>query len=212
MSGARPCSAAEAVQRALSLVGKGGQYILGTGDYRPKFVGGKLIDVPWTEHGETHDIGSDCAGFALSWCYKLRRHRPGFASGRVPPEYRDQSDVDDDINCNSAIEDALTKRELFMVTDTPSPGTLLVYPTLRIRGKDGELHTFIGHAGIVTSCKRVSRWDFEHPQYELLDVAQCKGPNRRQPAVIATDGSVWSHHDAIWPKPAHRTMMLIALP
>jgi hypothetical protein len=200
--GIDPCSASEAVERARSLINKGGQYILGTGDYRRSYP------LPWTQR--MGQLGSDCAGFAICWCYRLIRHRPGFASGRVPEAYRDQSDVDDDINCNSLIEDALTTREICeLVTDEPQLGDLIVYPTIRIKGVDGEVHTFIGHVGIVIGNKRAQgRWDWQHPPYRLLDIAQCKGPNGRAPAVVQTDGSIWEAHDAKWPKPSHRTCVI----
>lgn len=196
MTGPRPCSADEAVARALSLVGKGGQYILGTGDWRP--TSPTAPDVPWT----TRDgqVGSDCAGFAISWCYKLPRHRPGYNHGPW-------ATVEDDLNSNSALEDAQHGRELFELVTTPAPGVLLLYPTFRLQG-----HTFIGHVGIVTSVKRCAEWDFDHPPYRLLDVAQCKGPNGRKPAVVATDGSLWEHHDSLWPKGQRRTWMVRALP
>ncbi len=101
----RPCSPAEAIQRALSIVGHGGQYWLGTGDWKPN-----ATDVPWTtNNGGT---GSDCAGFAISWCYKLTRHRPGFNVGSW-------SSCSDDLNCNSAIEDAEHAGELFEIAQWP---------------------------------------------------------------------------------------------
>jgi hypothetical protein len=190
--GRTPCSASEAVIRALSLVGNGGQYILGTGDYLGE---GKP---PWTYRDKM--LGSDCAGFAICWAYKLKRHRPGFNRGKW-------STVSDDINCNSALEDAQHKQELFVLADRPEPGVLLVYPTFTVSGK-----RFIGHVGIVTGLSRVAEWDPLRPQYELLDVAQCRGPNERKPAVVKTDGSLWSHHDAVWPKLQHRTWMIKARP
>jgi hypothetical protein len=209
----RPCSADEAVARAKRLINRGGQYILGTGDYRPRFMAARLVDVPWTERDGK--LGSDCWGFAFDWCYKVPRHRPGLASGRVPAAYRDQSDVDDDINCNSAIEDALTTQDLFEVVTSgvPEIGDLVVFPTLRFV-IDGEVKKFTGHAGITIGTGRVSpsMWDWRDPPYHLLDIAQCKGPNGRIPAVIETDGSLWEHHDNIWPKPAHRTFVLRVKP
>lgn len=206
MTGAPPCSALEAVERAKRLIGVGGQYVLGTGDYKPTVIAGKLVDVPWTDRKGM--IGSDCAGFAICWCYKLKRHRPGFASGRVPREYWDQSDVDDDINCNSLIEDALTTKELCELVDgVPILGDLLVYPTLKLAGYE---RPFIGHVGIVIDNARAFGvpWSKEHPQYRLLDIAQCKGGNGRTPAVVKTDGSHWEHRDEQWPKPAHRTVVI----
>lgn len=194
----RPCSAAEAVERALSLVGKGGQYVLGTGDH----VGEGLP--PWTTRDGVS--GSDCAGFAMCWAYKLRRHRKGFNVGSW-------ATVSDDLNCNSAIEDARHERDLFeLVTGAPQPGDLVTYPTFKLVGIDGQTRTFIGHVGIVTSVTRVLEWDPATPQYELLDVVQCKGPNGRKPAVVATDGSLWAHHDTVWPKPQHRTVLLRVRP
>ncbi len=211
-TGPRPCSVAEALQRADMLYREqSGQYVLGTGDYRPG-----ADDRPWTERDGLW--GSDCAGFAMCWVWKLPRHRPGFASGMLPAAYRDQSDVDDDINCNSAIEDALTVQELYTVVTSgvPIPGDLLVYPTLRIKGDDGQLHTFVGHVGLVVGNDRATGSRFrtdddanaQGANYELLDVLQCRGQNGRRPAVVKTDGSVWSHHDTVWPKPAHRTTVL----
>jgi hypothetical protein len=209
-TGARPCSAGEAVERARRVIGKGGQYVLGTGDYRPTYISSKLVDLPWTARGEL--TGSDCAGFAICWCYKLRRHRPGFASGRVPDEFRDQSDVDDDINCNSLLEDALTAQEICCIVESgiPQPGDLIVYPSLRLTLKDGSLFKTIGHIGIVLGNSRIigNAWTWQDPPYHLLDVAQCKGPNERKPAVIQTDGSIWSAHDDKWPKPAHRSRVV----
>lgn len=197
-TGPRPCSAAEAVARALSLVGKGGSYVLGTGDYTPIRGNEPIRDEPWTYRDGIK--GSDCAGFALSWCYRIKRHRPGYNRGSW-------ATVTDDLNCNSAIEDAEHGRELFeLVTGPIQPGDLLTYPTFKagILGK-----RFIGHVGIVTG---VSRWNGQPGRYDLLDVAQCCGPNGRSPAVLATDGHVWAHHDAVWPQPSRQTRVLRAIP
>ena len=167
------------------------EYKLGTGDYHP--------------HGYTKQY--DCAGAAQCEAYKLKRHRPGFASGRVPVEYRDQSDVDDDINTNSAIEDSLTKRELYeQVLEAPVlPGDLIMYATLRIKAHDGELHTFIGH---VLMIKTVPDGWMSADGFHRLRVLQCCGPNGRRPAVIETDGSSIDRHNANWPKPAHRAVIV----
>ena len=197
----RPCSSTEAVQRALSLVGKGGQYWLGTGDYRPRTVAGQLVDQPWTSNNG--GIGSDCCGFAVDWCYKLPRHRPGYNVGSW-------SSCSDDINCNSAIEDAEHARDLFEIADRPMPGDLIAYPT--IYTKDGLEH--VGHVGIIVAVNRCAEWDPTTPQYYLLDVVQVCGPNGRMPAAIRTDGSVWDHHDVkpFVTKPEHKTRVLRARP
>ena len=118
--------------------------------------------------------------------------------------------MSDDINCNSAIEDALHGCEVFeLASGAVQPGDLLCYPTFTLLAPDGTHKQFIGHVGIVTGV-RALEWDWAWPQYELLDIAQCKGPNGRKPAVVATDGSLWAHHDTVWPKVQHRTRVLRA--
>jgi hypothetical protein len=187
----RPCSPAEAVARALSMVDVPGPYILGTGDYNPSGP-----DVPWTERDGLR--GSDCAGFAISWCYKLPRHRPGYNIGPW-------SSVSDDLNCNSAIEDAEHARELFTLADgAPQVGDLIAYPTIRLAG-----HVFIGHVCIVVGVGRAGAWSV--PDYSLLDVVHCHGPNGRKPACTRADGAIWNQHDHVWPKPEHRSRLLRAV-
>lgn len=176
-------------------------YQLGTGDYDPKHP-----DDPCTTRRDGKR-GSDCAGAAQCYAYKLKRHRPGFASGQVPLKYRDQSDVDDDINTSSGIEDALTKQEIYeIVNEGPVlPGDLLSYATLRIKGADGEVHVFIGHVGMI---KFVPEGWTRADGFDQLRILQCKGPNGRMPLVVETDGSLWDRHDMNWPKEQHRTQIL----
>jgi hypothetical protein len=197
----RPCSAVEAVTRALSIIDKpGGQYLLGTGGYRPYVLNGVLIDRPWTQD-ENGSYGTDCAGFALSWCYKLHRSRPGYNKGGA-------FDIEDDINSNSAIGDAVGARDLFELADgMPKPGDCLVYPTFRLNGL-----LFIGHAAIVVDTSRATSWDPKQPRYDLLDIAQSHGPNHFQPGVVRTDASVFEHHLLQWPRPEQTVYMLRALP
>lgn len=200
MSDPRPCSAVEAVQRALSLDSTGKPYELGTGDYRPRFLG-SLIDLPWTTNA-AGATGSDCAGFAISWCYRLQRHRPGFNVGPW-------STAADDINVDSAIQDANHTRELFEIVTTPFPGALLLYPTITLPGHPGS---WMGHVAIVVSVARCKAWDASNPDYSLLDVRQCMGGNGRVPGVVSSDGAIWANHDHTWPLPQHRSVMLRALP
>jgi CHAP domain len=200
----RPASAPEAVARARRLLtypsnARNG-YMLGTGDYRPRMTSTGLWDMPWSQttdaSGAIH-TGSDCAGFALAWCYKLQRHRPGYNHGGA-------FYVEDDINSNSAIGDALGERDCFeLATGAPRPGDLIAYPTFRLNGL-----VFIGHVAIVVGVSRVIAWDPKAPRYDQLDIVQVCGPNGRTPAAIATDGSVFAHHAATWPKPEHTCYLL----
>ncbi len=184
-TGPRPRYTAEqAVAQARALVGRG-VYQLGTGDIDTRY-----------------DDPRDCFGFAFCEVYGVRRHRPGFNHGPW-------ASVESDINCNSAIEDADHAGELFERVDTPAPGVLLTYPTIRLVGYP---QPFIGHVGIVVSVARCIEWDPEFPTYAMLDVVHCHGPNGRRPGIAATDGAVWGHHDQNWPKPEHRTAMLRVKP
>jgi hypothetical protein len=65
---------------------------------------------------------------------------------------------------------------------------------------------------IVIGVTRAAAFDLAkpYPDYSLLDVAQCCGPNGRTPAVILSDGAIWNQHDHQWPKPEHRTAVLRA--
>ncbi len=193
----RPCSADEAVARALSLVGMAGAYWMGTGTYYP--IGG--LDLPWTRDKDGN-LGSDCAGFAISWCYKLRRSRPAFNRGAW-------ASVSDDLNCNSLIEDADHHQELAERVFTPAPGVLLLYPTFHL---EGHPLPWIGHVKIVTGISRCAEWDHDHPDWSLLDTAECMGPDGRRPGVVAGTGASLVEHDKKWPKPEHRTCMLRVLP
>lgn len=163
------------VEIALALAGTG-VYQLGTGD----------SDTPMGDP-------SDCAGFAICKCHALRRHRPGFNRGSW-------ASVSDDINCNSAIEDADHKRELFERVALPEPGDLLTYPSFISGGKH-----FIGHVAIITHVplgwKPGDHWGD-------LTVVQCCGPNGHRPGIVRTDASHWDAHDRTWPLPQHRTALL----
>ena len=184
-TGPRPLrTAAQAVEVARSLVGTG-IYWLGTGD----------MDTP-------RGGRSDCAGFAIDRCYGLRRHRPGFNRGAW-------ASVEDDLNCNSAIEDADHNQELFERVTTPFPGALLAYPTVRL---PGHPRPWIGHIAIVVGVSRCHEFDVRRPNWSLLDVVQCGGTDGKTPAIVASSGEHWSDHDRTWPKPEHRSVLLRALP
>lgn len=196
-----PCSAAEAVARAQSVVGKGGQYVLGTGNYKPKRgPDGNEIDLPWTKYWDAESQwygveGSDCAGFAICWAWKLVRYRPGFNRGSW-------ASVIDNINCNSALEDGLHEQSRFTTLpegENPKPGDLLLYPTFTSKGKK-----FIGHVGIVEEVPE----NYKPRAWTTLTILQCHGPNGFKPGVVRTDGSIWGHHDSIWPKPQHRSRLV----
>jgi hypothetical protein len=186
-----PCNANEAVNRARRIVGDGGQYILGTGDYWPHTQAGNTVDLPWT--AKKGLWGTDCSGFAVCYAWKLRRSRPGFNRGSW-------STVSDDINTDSVFEDATHLRELGEVVDTPRPGDLLLYPGVR---RDGR-RILVGHVSLI---ERVpAEWDASNPQYDLLTVIQSYGPNGRKPAVRRTDGSIWDRHDDSWSK--HKSVII----
>ena len=135
-------------------------------------------------------MGSDCAGFAISWCYKLVRHRQGYNTGPW-------ASVSDDLNSNSVIEDAAHDQELFRQVAAPQAGDLIAYPTIRLPNLP---NIWVGHVAIVVDTDRAGAWNPSSPQYHLLDIVQCCGPNGRTPAAILTDGSVFDKHSEIWEK------------
>lgn len=185
MSGPRPqFGAYEAVQRALAAVGHG-VYELGTGNA-----------------DSSGEDPRDCCGFATCECYGIVRHRPGFNVGSW-------STCSDDINCNASIEDALHEGDLFEIIFEPEAGALLKWPTIHLPGHP----PFTGHECIVVGTTRAyGKWDRTKPDYRLLDVVQCAGPNGRHPGILATDGGYWYQHDLLWPKPEHRSWMLRVKP
>lgn len=184
-TGPRPVYAAEqAVRRARACINRG-VYWLGSGD----------IDTDG-------DAARDCFGFAVCELYGIKRHRPGFNRGYW-------ATVSDDLNCNSAIEDADHAGELFDRVFTPFPGALITYPTIHVVGVPNP---WIGHVKIVVSIARCLEWDHAHPDWSLLDTVECMGPNGRRPGIVTGTGAGMVAHDRIWPKPEHRTVMLRVMP
>lgn len=189
---------AELVERALTMRNKS-TYVLGTGNYDPK-----RPDDPETTHHKSGKRGSDCAGFAVCWAHKLRRHRPGFGKGPGAM-------VTDDINSDSTLYDARHNQELFVLVEgPPQPGDLLITPSVYI----GSKRVGIGHVMLVTG-NRALEWDhaaLPRP-WGLVDVIQCRGPNGKQPGIVCTDASYCARHDAKWVKvPAMWTQVVRCKP
>lgn len=215
----RPASGAEAVLRALRLLrapdNAQNGYQLGGGNYHPVTLSGHLVDVPWTQvvdrSGAVH-VGCDCAGL-ICWAYKLPRHRPGFNRGG-------KFDVDDDLNTSSMLGDAFGERDCWtLVTDSPRPGDVILYPSFSLYDPSGHVLVhdgvplrWIGHCAIVIDTSRViPPWSHVAPRWDELDVIQVRGPNGRTPAAIRTDGSLFAHHDLVWPRTENRSWLIRAL-
>jgi hypothetical protein len=219
------CTAVEAVERAMRVVGQG-QYLLGCGDYAPyrntragTADSGKYIDLPWTSRAELYAggaRGSDCWGL-IAYAWKTPRHRPGFNTGAW-------ASVSDDMNCDSVLEDAQHKQEWSQVVDTPQLGDLVITPTIRLyrnpvtgkladapaaRGASLAFYE-MGHVRIVVSdaTHAGTAWDPHNPCFALLDFAECRGPNFHEPGVVVNDGRRVDAHNANWPKPQHRAWIV----
>lgn len=191
MTAARPLhTEAEAIRHAFAMVGRG-VYKLGTGDL-----------------GSNNDDERDCFGFAVCECFGIRRHEPGANRGWRDPDGRTPSVVDD-WNCNAAIEDADHARQRFARAAQPSPGTLIMYPTIRL---PGHPQPWIGHVKLVVGVERCLEWEAEHPDWSLLDTIECAGPDGRRPGIIKGNGFGMVEHDRKWPKPEHRTALLRVVP
>lgn len=192
-----PCSAAEAVARMLQLeADRGGQYLLGTGGYDPR---NPLT--PWTPHATPAgiELGGDCAGVAISFAYRLCRHRPGF-------NRQMHATVEDDLNCDSVLEDADPERggrqELGEVVTVPQPGDLLITPSIRIPSKNFR---GIGHVRLILDA---SRWNPAAPRWADVVYLECHGPNGHKPGVTRAPGGSVDIHDANWPKLEHRAALV----
>lgn len=165
----RPCSPAEAIQRAVKYVGRG-TYGLGKGGFNAK-----KPDDPWTNVNGIEM--ADCWAYAFSYAYKVPLHRPGFNEGSW-------STVADDVNCDSGIEDAEHQQELLELAEWPKLGDLLVFPS--VRDTTGK-RIRIGHVGIIVGL--CAEWDPKTPQYGQLEVVQCQAS--RKPAVMRGPGTGW---------------------
>lgn len=178
---------ADRVERALTQRNRC-EYQLGTGNYDPRNP-----DDPETVHHRTGKRGADCAGFAVCWVHKLRRHRPGFGRGKG-------ARVVDDINSDSTLYDARRNRELFELVDgPPRPGDLLIIPSY-FDPKTGK-RLKIGHVMLVLS-NLAAEWDASiRPRpWDLVSIIHCRGPNGKRPGVVVTDASLCARHDAKWVK------------
>lgn len=146
---------AQAVARALSLLGKGHPYILGTGNR----TGPTRIR---RKDGTYSLYGFDCWGFADAFAYEHPRHDPGFNVGPW-------ATVSDDRNCDSGIEDAEHKRQAYELIVRPELGCLIVMPS--IRDKSGK-RIRMGHVWLGVGVP--AEWDPHKPQYDLIDTVQCQ--------------------------------------
>lgn len=198
------------IDRARLWVGKG-RYALGGGDYRPHVANGQVVDEPWTQ--TKYGLGSDCVGFAFSYCHRVPRHRPGFnRGGNVVDWVNTDSLVDDAFGAISSHSGTMVtdpRRELVEPADYPWPGTLLVYAS--VRDRDGK-RTEMGHIAIVESCSiPFGAWDPEHPVWNALTVIQSRGPNGKRPGVVRSNAMAWIRHDSRWglgEKPWRRSRLL----
>lgn len=203
MSGPRPLRTAEAAAAyALSMVGRG-VYRWGTGDVHSK-----------------DDDARDCWGFAFNECYLVPRHRPGFNRGWRDADGRTPS-IEDDLNCNSGIEDADHAGELFRRVHVPMVGDLIAYPTLYPstsklsavdvgRGAGFSKATMYGHVMIVVGLDRLETevWDVNKPDWALLDTVQCCGPAEHRPGIVAGNGYDMTVRDRLVTDPRDRTALL----
>lgn len=182
-----------AVVQAIAMIGRG-TYLLGARD----------VDA-------SHQI-FDCNSFAVRYCYGIPGHRPGYNRGwRADPLFPSGASVVDDINSNSLIEDAFHLRELARhVSDHPQVGDLLAYPTISLPGSGAG--PWIGHVAIVVGCSRAATFDVARPDYSMLDIVECIGPDGRTPAIRRSNGGVFDHHSVTWPKPQHMSRLLRIIP
>lgn len=180
---------AEYIARLLTQVGKG-EYQLGAGGWDPKHPD-TCFHPHWDRDNKPGVIGCDCSAFAIRFGLKLSGYRPGF--GRGPGSH-----VEDSLNSDSALYDALHAREIFEHVDgPPTEGDLLIIPSRFDR--DTGKRTGIGHV-MATVRNRALEWDHKMlPRpWHLVDVVQCRGPNGKRPGVIESSAEYCAVHDSKW--------------
>lgn len=181
------CTAGEAVDRAMRLLHRC-EYQLGAGDYLGLSV---EVEQPVVQ-------AFDCCGFAVSYCWKVKRHRPGFnrASGA-------HATIVDDLNVDSVWEDAFYGAQEFGVAlarhEPPRPGDLLITRSIR-RGQVKHAPDFcrMGHVRICT--KAPLAWDASHPKYVSLEMAEIDGPNGNRGPILCS-GQPLDNWNRDWPTP-----------
>lgn len=200
MTNVDTCTASEAVDRALRALNQG-QYLLGCGDYlgegRGMFTSREDLYPSGTRFfGET---GGDCCAFAVSYTWKVKRHRPGF-NASTPANHRT---VVDYLNVDSVWEDAAYGAQEFGVAlptgEAPRPGDLAITRSIR-RGQVKHAPTFseMGHVRIFT--KGPVAWDPSHPRYVSCEMAELHGPNGCR-GPIRCSGQSLDSWNAKWPTP-----------
>lgn len=185
-----PCTALEAVDRAMRMFQQC-EYQLGAGDYD------RRTDA-------TPQRAFDCCGFAISYAWKIRRHRPGYnrhtrASELLPHG----ATVVDDVNVDSFYEDAAYGVQELGVAllqhEAPRPGDLAITRSIR---KGDVLHapafSEMGHVRMFT--KGPVAWDPNHPSYASCTLVQIHGPNGTVGPVVSS-GLELDHWNANWPTP-----------
>lgn len=171
--------------------------------------------------GPTHGEVGDCVRLAWEEAYGMPRKIPGlnrglFAALLAAGFPRDQAealdrvlDVEDDVNVNALIADALSAQRYVEIVTTPFTGALLCAPTIhdpRVRDP------IVGHIEIVVGLSRSAEFDVDAPDYSLLDTVGLCGPNGRRPGVLRHNGAYFAKHAKDWPLPQHTTRMLRVLP
>lgn len=170
--------------------------------------------------GPTHGKVGDCVRLVWEEAYDMPRQIPGLNRGLLAALLaagipRDQAeafdrvdDVEDDVNVNALIADALSARRYVQLATTPFIGAVLAAPTIH---DPRVAQPIVGHTEIVVGLSRCTEWDPAHPDYSLLDTVGLCGPNGRDPGVLAHTGAYFARHAADWPKPEHTTRMLRVL-
>lgn len=174
----RPTTRQEAVERARKLAGPAGATIR----YRlADHQGGRDPHAPdcashWTSAVKRIPLATaDCAGF-VAWCLGFDRYQPDRFS-----TYGGW------INCDSAIIDARTSREWFEIAEKPTPGDLIVYPSVDY-DRDGDRDR-VGHVGVIVDVSARVPGTFSG-----LRVVHCSAGNDRRlgRAIAETDATPWA--------------------
>jgi len=174
----RPTTRQEAVERARKLAGPAGAKIR----YRlADHQGGRDPHAPdcashWKSAVKRIPLATaDCAALAC-WSIGMDRYQPDRFST-----------FGGWLNTDSMLIDARTSKELFEIADKPTPGDLIVYPSIDY-DRDGDRER-VGHVGIVVDA---AAW--VPGTFGGLRVVHCSAGNDRRlgRAIAETDAAPWA--------------------
>jgi hypothetical protein len=181
----RPTTPAEAASRARSMIGfKVPLHANAPAGIVPMRIAYRIDG----GNGGTDPLAPHCASWSYGWrvptsdCVGLACWAIG--TSRFHKEF---TEYGGDMNTDSMILDADGKRSFYTDADRPRVGGLCVTPSIFTKGRPRRP----GHVGVIV--KVPTEWDPKAPQWDLVHVVHCHGPQSavHMPAISLGDAWLW---------------------